>query len=176
MATGTPGALDAVASMEIADLATNPFGPTMSKSLKERLADVEASVRAVTAGIDVVPSEGDSEGLRKAMSCIYDLRVKATELELELDTLVEISSYLEAEAGAEGPSPQATKVHRTGCSPPSSPASTLWVVCPPPLTLCALLTVVCPPSLLPLCRCTSCRSRGWRPRRRRRSCASRSGR
>ena len=63
-------------------------------------------MHAVVGGIDALPAEGDFDGLRRAMSCLYDLKNNAEAIEYELDSLAEIAAYLEADepggaAGAE---------------------------------------------------------------------------
>ena len=47
------------------------FNATMVASLKERVAKVEETVKVIAVGMDTMPEEGDFDGLRHAMDCLY---------------------------------------------------------------------------------------------------------
>ena len=89
--------LDLVQSLELDELIKpqgEDFAPTMIASLKERVAKVEESVKVIAVGMDTMPEDGDFDGLRHAMDCIYQVKTRTDEIEYELDVLLALYPIL----------------------------------------------------------------------------------
>ena len=90
------GPLDVVSTISIDELASNgnDFQSQMIDSLKARVAAIEGQVKVIAEGMDTTPEEGDFDGLRHAMACIFDVKTKSDAIEYELDNLADLATYL----------------------------------------------------------------------------------
>lgn len=96
--SGSPGVLDLIRILDICELfsAENDFAAVMVEHLQALCSEVEEQINEVVAVMASEPQENDFEGLRNAMGGIFTVSNKAEALEYNLDTLHEISSYLQA--------------------------------------------------------------------------------
>ena len=84
--------------LEELEKAGGDFAPRMVESLKERIGKVEATVKVIAEGIDTMPEDGDFEGLRHAMDCLYQVKTQSDAIDYELDNLVDLCGYLVAKS------------------------------------------------------------------------------